>query len=213
MWQLGYLRGIGINYLGRIQKITKHSDRLRPIYEAFTNSVEAIRELNGNLSLGEINIKIEFNKTLFSENKEDLEFSCITIEDNGIGFNETEFSRFLDLDDISKGIGNKGSGRVQFIHYFDKAEFESVYEDENSTTGFKKRKFTLSQNNAFIRHNAIVRHDSDGETTENNPHTILKLFSPLDSKERDFYKTISVEEMKENLKNQFGRESRTITRI
>jgi len=205
MIQLGYIEGgISISYYGRIKKIPKHNDKLRPIFEAFTNAIEAIRLCYDNdLSKGEIIIKVELNKNLYSEKSEDLDFSCITIEDNGIGFNETDFTRFLRLDDTSKGFGNKGSGRVQFIHYFDKAEFESVYADETSTTGFKKRKFTLSSNKAFIQKNAIVRHDSDEETTENKTRTILKLSFPLDNKEREFYKKVSVEHIEKNLRYKY----------
>jgi hypothetical protein len=205
MIRLGYIEGgVSISYFGRIQKIPKHKEILRPIYEAFINAIEAIRMYYDNdLSKGEIIIKIELNKTLLSEQNEDLEFNSITIEDNGIGFNETNFTRFLRLDDTSKGFGNKGSGRVQFIHYFDKAEFESVYADEVSMTDFKKRKFTLSKNKAFVQKNAIVRHDSDDETTENNTHTMLKLSFPLDNNDRNFYKEIKVEKIKEDLKNKY----------
>jgi hypothetical protein len=203
MIQLGYLSGLGTSYDGRIQKIPKSGDKLQPIYEAFTNSIEAIKEQNKDLSDGEITVKIQLIKNLFTENKEDLEFDSIIIKDNGIGFNYTQFFRFLNLDDTSKGIGNKGSGRVQYAHYFDKAEFESVYQDENSESGFRKRKFTLSKNDAFVKQNAIVRHDSDEETTEKSTYTILKLSHPLDSKERDALKQYSVNEVVESIKNRY----------
>jgi len=140
MFQIGYLIGVGIKYKGRTQKIAKSTDKLRPIYEAFTNSFEAINALNRNLSESKITIGIHFLKNLYTENNKDLEFDSITIEDNGVGFNSEEFERFLNLDDISKGKGNKGSGRIQFIHYFEKAEYESVYKDTSSKNGFKNRK-------------------------------------------------------------------------
>jgi hypothetical protein len=203
MFQLGYLTGIGISYDGRIQKIAKSTDKLQPIYEAFTNAIEAIKALNENMSLGEITIKVQLKKNLFSEKEEDYEFESIIVEDNGIGFNFTEFSRFLNLDDTSKGIGNKGSGRIQFIHCFEKAEFESVYADSDSATGFRKRVFTLSKNKAFIQNNALVRVDADNETDENKTHTILRLSNLLDKKEMEFYKSVSVEDLKENIKNRY----------
>jgi hypothetical protein len=203
MIDFGYLSGVGTSYDGRIQKIPKSGDKLQPIYEAFTNAIEAIKEQYENLSNGEITVKIQLTKNLFTENKEDLEFDSVVIKDNGIGFNLEQFSRFLNLDDTSKGIGNKGSGRVQYVHYFDKAEFESVYKDEDSETGFRKRKFTLSKNEAFVKQNAIVRHDSDEVTNENSTYTILKLSHPLDSKERDALKQFSVKEIVENIKNRY----------
>jgi hypothetical protein len=205
MINLGYIKAFGTRYDGRIQKIAKSTDKLRPIYEAFTNSYEAIR----NISEGKITISIQFNKTLFSEKNEDLEFDNITIEDNGIGFNDEEFTRFLNLDDTSKGIGNKGSGRVQFIHYFEKAEYESVFEDKSSSTGFKKRVFTLSKNESFLKNNAIVRLDSDEKVSATASYTILKLSNPLEKigsqkqENRFFFKSLSTEDLKINIKNKF----------
>jgi hypothetical protein len=203
-FSLGYQKAVGIKYDGRIQKIAKSKDRLRPIYEAFINSFEAIK----NISEGKIVISIQVNKILFSEKKEDWEFDNITIEDNGIGFNDEEFSRFLSLDDTSKGIGNKGSGRIQFIHYFEKAEYESVFEDATSSTGFKRRVFTLSKNDAFLEKNAIVRLDKEEECTSMASYTILKISNPLESntqkqEDRKYFKTLSLEDLKENIKNHY----------
>ena len=203
MINLGYLSGIGTSYFGRIQKIQKSTDRLQPIYEAFTNSIEAIKEKYTDLSSGEITVQIKLIKNLFSEKSDDYEFDCIVIHDNGIGFNIEQFTRFLNLDDTSKGLGNKGSGRVQYIHCFEKAEFESVYADDSSDTGFKKRIFTLSKNEAFIMQNAIVRHDSDEITTDTNTYTTLKLCNPLDPKEREALKNYSADDIVENIKNRY----------
>jgi len=203
-FNLGYIRAIGTSYDGRIQKIAKSTNKLRPIFEAFTNAYEAIK----NISEGKIVVSIQLNKTLHSNKDEDLEFDNITIEDNGIGFNDEEFTRFLNLDDTSKGIGNKGSGRVQFIHYFEKAEYESVFADESSSTGFRKRVFTLSQNAAFLKQNAIVRLDFDDEVSATASYTILKLFNPLETnpkkqENRAFFKTLSMEDLKQNIRNTF----------
>jgi hypothetical protein len=204
-FNLGYLKAFGTRYDGRIQKIAKSADKIRPIYEAFINSYEAIK----NISEGRITIGIQFSKTLFPEKNEDLEFDNITVEDNGIGFNDEEFTRFLNLDDTSKGIGNKGSGRVQFIHYFEKAEYESVFEDKSSSTGFKRRVFTLSKNEAFLKNNAIVRLDSDEEVSATASYTILKLSNPLEKagsqkqENRSFFKSLSTEDLKTNIRNKF----------
>jgi len=202
--KLGYIKALGTSYSGRIQKISKSTDKLRPIYEAFTNAYDAIK----TYSKGKIVISIQLNKTLYSEIEEDLEFDNITIEDNGVGFNNENFIRFLNLDDTSKGIGNKGSGRVQFIHYFEKAEYESVFADVFSSTGFRKRVFTLSQNVAFLAQNAIVRLDFDDEAHATSSYTILKLYNPLEAnikkqENRAFFKTLSTDELKQNIRNKF----------
>ena len=201
-FNLGYIKAFGTRYDGRIQKIAPSPDKLRPIYEAFTNAYDAIK----TYSEGKIVIRIHLNKTLYSGKDEELEFDNITIEDNGVGFNDNEFNRFLNLDDTSKGIGNKGSGRVQFIHYFEKAEYESVFADETSSTGFRKRIFTLSQNAAFLQQNAIVRLDFDDEVSATASHTILKLSNPLEfknQKNREYFKTLSTEDLKQNVRDTF----------
>jgi hypothetical protein len=203
-FNLGYQKAFGTRYDGRIQKIAQSKDKLRPIYEAFINAYEAIK----NLSEGKIVISIQTRKILFSEKDEDLEFDNITITDNGIGFNDEEFTRFLNLDDTSKGFGNKGSGRVQFLHYFEKAEYESVFKDNSSSTGYKRRVFTLSKNDAFLQNNAIVRLDVDEECTAIASSTVLKLYNPLETstqrqENREFFKLLSTEDLKENIKNKF----------
>ena len=201
-YKLGYITALGVSYSGRIQKIAPSPDKLRPIYEAFTNAYDAIK----TYPEGKIVISIQLTKTLHSKKDEELEFVNITIKDNGVGFNDENFNRFLNLDDTSKGIGNKGSGRIQFIHYFEKAEYESVFADESSSTGFRKRVFTLSQNAAFLKQNAIVRLDSDDEVSATASYTILKLSNPLEfknQKNREYFKTLSTEEMKLNVKNRF----------
>ncbi|GHT38600.1 hypothetical protein AGMMS49965_02480 [Bacteroidia bacterium] len=203
-FNLGYHKAVGTRYDGRIQKIAKSTDKLRPIYEAFINSYEAIK----NIDEGKIVISIQFNKTLFFDKNEDLEFDSITIEDNGIGFNDDEFTRFLTLDDTSKGLGNKGSGRIQFIHHFEKAEYESVFEDTSSATGFKRRIFMLSKIDAFLQNNAIVRLDKEEECIATASYTILKLSNPLETntqkqENREYFKTLSTEDLKKNIKNHY----------
>jgi hypothetical protein len=203
-FNLGYQKAVGTNYKGRIQKIPPSKDKLRPVYEAFINSYEAIRDIAN----GKIVISMQLNKTLFSEKNEDLEFDSITIEDNGVGFNDEEFTRFLNLDDTSKGLGNKGSGRIQFIHYFEKAEYESVFEDTSSSTGFRRRGFTLSKNDAFLQNNAIVRLDKEEECAATASYTILKLSNPLETnaqkqENRGYYKSLPEEDLKDNIKNKF----------
>ena len=201
-FEIGYVKALGTSYKGRIQKIAPDTDKLRPIYEAFRNAFDAIKKS----SEGKIVIKINVNKTLFSMKDEDFEFDNITVEDNGTGFNDTSFTRFCTLDDTSKGIGYKGTGRVQLIHYFEKAEYESVFADNTSSTGFRKRIFTLSQNDAFQQQNAIVRLDIDDEVKANDSYTILKLSNPLEfknQKNRKYFKTLTTEDLKSSVKNNY----------
>jgi hypothetical protein len=54
-------------------------------------------------------------------------------------------SRLKDLNDNTKGYSNQGSGRVQYLHAFNKTKISSTYKDESSSTGFRRRIFTLSR--------------------------------------------------------------------
>jgi hypothetical protein len=83
----------GISYKGVLNDINKkHSNPWQPIFEGFTNSLEAIkiRKETENFQ-GKIIIKFYSDSTLFSEN---FSLNNITIEDNGIGFNDEQFKRF-----------------------------------------------------------------------------------------------------------------------
>ena len=40
-----YFRAKGIDYKGQLQKIQKSNNKLQPLYEALTNSIEAIKLL------------------------------------------------------------------------------------------------------------------------------------------------------------------------
>ena len=133
-----FIEAFGINYAGTIPKIKKSSDRFQPIYEALTNSFEAISLFKNRPDNGKINAILKSKSQLFSKESKDYDFDKIIIEDTGIGFTDQDFERFENLNDVGKGFLNKGSGRIQFIHFFDKTEYISVYQDDKSSTGFKE---------------------------------------------------------------------------
>ncbi len=159
-----YIKAKGINYLGALEKIKKKdSDYLQPIYEAFTNALESIKLLKLEHESSEtenIEINLFVTKTLIKEN---YDFCKIEIKDTGIGFNDTEFNRLVDLNDQGKGFANKGTGRVQFLHSFNETKVVSVYKDNNSTTGYKRRIFTISKSISFVNNNAIIRLEDGNE--------------------------------------------------
>jgi hypothetical protein len=199
MHEIGYIKAFGISYIGTLPKIKKATDQLQPIYEAFTNSLESIRLLKDNKSRSKISLNICFKKNMFST----LEFDSIQIEDSGLGFTDKEFERLLNLNDTGKGFSNKGSGRVQYIHFFEKVECESIFRDDNSKTGFKKRKFTLSKSEAFLKSNAIVRHDSLDDIEAKNPITSVRFNAPLNKNDLDYFESLSISDLKESLINRY----------
>ena len=105
-----YIKADGISYVGVLKDINKkHTNPWQPIFEAFTNSFEAIKiRKNVDNFQGKIIIKFYSDTTLFNEN---FSFNNIILEDNGIGFNNTEFNRFCIYKDSGKGFNNKGFAR------------------------------------------------------------------------------------------------------
>ncbi len=203
MAETGFIKGIGIWYQRELNTIKKKDDfYLQPIFEAFTNALESIaiqKERYNSEEQGEITISVYLTKNLFSKDTTTYDFQKVVVEDTGLGFEDSEFERFINLRDDRKGFSNKGTGRVQFLHAFDKTTFESIYKDENSSTGFKQRKITLSKCEAFIVQNAIIRLDEEKEIKADAPRTIVIFETLLNQKDKELFKTITASEIKEEL--------------
>lgn len=190
-----YIKAIGIYYPRELSTIKKKKGFvLQPIYEAFTNAWEAIVEKYSidYLNHGNISINVYLHRNLKLD--EIIDFDKITIEDNGIGINDNAYRRLINLRDDTKSFSNKGTGRVQYIHFFDDTTIESVYKSDEST--YKKRIITLSKKEAFLRQNAIMRLDENSVADSEDTFTITTFRNPLDEKERDIYRVITCQELK-----------------
>lgn len=86
------------------------------------------------------------------------------VTDNGSGFDENNFSSFLESDSTYKeAIGGKGVGRFSWLHAFEKAEIESVYLDGETPV---KRSFVFSLASNEINDRLIyVDNYSDNRTS------------------------------------------------
>src|SRR5690606_10944980 len=105
------------------------------------------------------------------------------------------------LNNNEKGFSNKGTGRVQFLHSFNKTTIDSSYRDETSKTGFRRRHLTLSKSKPYLERNAIIRlEQSNGEelVTERSS-TKVTFETILNEKDETYYRTLSAEELKENI--------------
>lgn len=143
-----------IHFEGVLRDIRKSKAALQPIFEAVTNSFEAIRDRQKDDDFeGKISIRIDANATT----TEQPEFYSLEITDNGIGFNEKQFQRFNTYKDFTKGYKNQGSGRIQFVQYFSKSNVESVYVEIGGEKW--KRKFSVSKERNYLDHQAIVFHE------------------------------------------------------
>lgn len=120
---------------------------------------------------------IEFlPKDLFDEGYIDLKISCT---DNGAGLGDSQTKAFVTKDTSFKddlsigGIGKcKGSGRIQFFHYFNKLSIQSVYKDGDS---FKARELRVDDSIKEIEESSFsVVNTTKTETTTKVTLDIVK---------------------------------------
>lgn len=144
MIEFGFIKAQGINYAGTVPKIKKSKNKLQPLFEAITNSLESLQLVEDQNFQKKINFQILLSKNLLSSEKDKFDFQEFIIEDNGIGFTDSEFDRIVNLNDNRKGFLNKGTGRVQFLHFFEKSQYSSIYQKNGSANelwGKKTRTF------------------------------------------------------------------------
>lgn len=179
-------------FVGVLNDIKKSKVALQPIFEAFTNAMEAIkiRSVNETTFKGKVTIKVNVNETTLGVN----EFSNITIIDNGIGFNEKEFKRFNTFKDFTKGFKNLGSGRIQYAHHFDHTVITSVFSENGDHF---EREFIVSKKDSFLHHNAIVFHKHCKPTNITDTGTKVNFNSLLENS--NIYNGLTAVSLKEAL--------------
>ena len=178
----------GIWFATEFNSIKKSKDQLRPIYEAFTNSWEALQEAKRND--GFINIDLYRTSELIEDS-----FDKIIVEDNGCGLNDVNYDRLKTLRKNTKGNLNKGTGRVQYLHFFNKTRIESVYEGDGVK---RKRIVELSKSGEFLNKSAFIKILSNDITNE-ELKTKVVFFDLLDAKDCEFYEHLSIESIKEKV--------------
>ena len=188
-----YISGDGVYYEGVIRDINPSKSALQPVYEAFTNSLEAIRikENTDKFFKGKIEIKIYSTQNT----DQSFTFSKLQISDNGIGFDDDEFKRFTTYKDFTKGFKNLGSGRIQFTHYFDITRFKSKYRDNGN---YREREFFVSKKKDYLKNNSIVFHKNDVQKDAESSGTILT-FDGLLNKTKNIYHLLNDVILKESL--------------
>lgn len=147
-----YIPSQGLNWRGLLKGFAKATNTIQPLFEAFTNSLEAIdmRKKTGDVFSPYIHVDFYFNQTIEGEN-DDL--TRLVITDNGIGFDDNNFTRLTIFKDDTKGYNNRGSGRIQLIQSFINATYSSVYKQDGV---LKYRQFVLSKSERFLQENSIV---------------------------------------------------------
>lgn len=187
--------GDAVYYPNAVRRIKKSTDSLRPIYEVFTNSLEAIQALGSSIENEYIKVKV-FHKSGLFEDQKLLSFDKIIIEDSGIGFNDENFNRFKRLHDNTKGPYNLGSGRIQLIQFFRETIYESIFA---SNKKYYKREFVLSNSPKFQKENSILFLKRTYEIEKASRNTVASLQELLDEKDGKFYNELTIEVLKDKL--------------
>lgn len=181
-----------MNLRGAMDVIKKSKHPLTPLYEAITNSIEAIslRKLS-NDETPLITLMLHFTGLINEVN----ELEKIEIVDNGAGFTPTSYERFLEFFDKSKGYDNKGTGRLQFLHRFNKIEVESVYEVQGE---LHQRSFTCSANN-------FIQSETDDVCSPSTEFLTKITLSEctVEGEEKAFFDGLTVEEIIREVKKHF----------
>jgi hypothetical protein len=182
---------------GVLHNFSKSRTALQPIFEAFTNAIEAIKikQQTDTTYKGEISIKINATETTIQDS---FNFTSLSITDDGIGFDDEQFKRFNTFRDITKGFKNLGSGRIQYVHYFDNTNIKSVFFQDGK---YYEREFTVSKKKVFLDKNAIVLHRSCKLTADIKTKTTISFIELLENS--GIYNKLDEKELKEQLKKRY----------
>ena len=182
-----------VDLKGAMGLLKKSKNLLAPLFEAITNSFEAISEKTFSESEpARITANFYFTVTgLFNEVKN---FSSVEVIDNGIGFNDTSFLRYKTLLDKSKGYKNRGSGRMQFLHRFGKVEISSIFQKGQE---YYQRNFYSDENTLASDDNSTAAE----EQSETGSKIALKNFKGAIDKES--LDDITIENIQSAIKNKF----------
>ncbi len=193
----------GIKYEPELRSIKKKQGGfLRPIYEAFSNSWEAIIERFGVGFMGQGSIDIRFyvRKRLLEESEVGYEFDKIQIIDNGAGVNEKGLERIKQLRDNSKSSANKGTGRIQYIHSFEVTSLLTVYEENGE---YKRRIIKLSKSEEYILQNSILWYSIPQTADTCDTGCVTEFCTPLVEQEGEELSNITVAKVKDALLTHF----------
>lgn len=189
-----------VHYAGILKDVKKNqADFLVPLYEVFTNALESIKlgakHEKFNSQDCYIKIKLYLLNQPDIQGNENILFHKLVVEDNGIGFDNDNFDRFNMYKDDRKGFNNRGSGRLQLLHYFRENSFDSCYEQEGN---FYKRAFKLSKD--YLEYgSAIIYAELPEVVTEQERKTIITLSKLYLEKDRDSYSKLELCELKEKI--------------
>ena len=142
------IKQLGASLQGRLRNTDLPISKcLYPLFEAVVNAIYAIDDrLASDTSFNSTDAKIIIRLNRAADS--DLfggktEITSITIEDNGIGFNDDNFNSFCELDSMYRASrGCKGIGRLLWLKSFKSVEIDSCYIDSDAAKKYRHFAFT-----------------------------------------------------------------------
>jgi hypothetical protein len=140
------------NFQGRLRNTDlPKSHGLLPVFEAVINSIHAIEE-RGNLTTGHVIVTIQRDtqQSIVNDTNYYPDIDSFVIEDNGIGFNDTNILSFETLDSEHKiDKGCRGVGRLLWLKAFSHVEIESSFCDAQNS--IKQRILSFDKNGIKVK--------------------------------------------------------------
>lgn len=122
-----------LNLEGRVENLhLPVAGALVPIYEAVINSIQAIEDCKpkkkGRITIEILREDVETQAAMAFGDRELPAIMNFKITDNGVGFNDANYTSFRTSDSrYKKSKGGKGIGRLFWLKAFEKVEIDSVY--------------------------------------------------------------------------------------
>jgi hypothetical protein len=121
---------------GRLRNIGKLKQWYMALAEAITNSFDSIEDSGRT---GKIEVLLGRQKDLLSQEGLSDRIQTVVVRDNGIGFDEANFTAFITPDSLHKlKRGGKGLGRLMCLQAFQRLNITSTYKDQDA---WKSRDF------------------------------------------------------------------------
>ena len=122
----------------------RHSQGMMPLYEAVSNSMDAITDRAGKLTDGRIDIFLLRKEDLAASGTDELQpIDGLRVVDDGIGFDEQHLASFREAYTEHKlKSGGKGLGRFTYLKVFNSVEVSSAFKDSDGK--LKARRFRFS---------------------------------------------------------------------
>lgn len=181
-----------LNLKGALDTFKKSGDALVPVFEAITNSLEAIAAKDFN-DEEEPAIKITLDYSGSEGGPKNLQAAII--EDNGIGFTNENYVRFEEFINKSKGFNNRGTGRFQYLHRFEQIRIESAFVQNGEN---KRRSFSLSPTSFISEQKLAV--DEEPVSSFSRVSMLRPIF---DSKDNERFERLTPETLADELRQKF----------